>query len=54
MPCKNTFLNLSRTGGKSVYHFRLPSLTKEGMHTMIGSHPRFQSIGSRNKTSART
>ena len=27
MPCKNVFLNLSRTGGKSVYHFRLPSVT---------------------------
>ena len=55
MPCKNIFLNLSRTGGESVYHFRLPSLKiKEGMHTMIGSHPRFQSIGSRNKTSTRT
>ena len=29
MPCKNVFLNLSRTGGKSVYHFRLPSVTSK-------------------------
>ena len=29
MPCKNVFLNLSRTGGESVYHFRLPSVTSK-------------------------
>jgi len=46
MPCKNIFLNLSRTGGESVYHFRLPS--EEGMHTMAEGHPRFQNVGSKN------
>ena len=52
MPCKSIFLNLSRTGGESVYHFRLPPIklhTKEGVHTAIGGHPRFQSIGSKNR-----
>ena len=55
MPCKNVFLNLSRTGGKSVYHFRLPSVTsKEGVHTVIESHPRFQYIGSKNRAFTQT
>jgi len=50
------FLNLSRTGGESVYHFRLPSILhrNEGLHTVIESHPRFQSIGSKNKIFTQT
>jgi len=56
MPCKNVFLNLSRTGGESVYHFRLPSILhrKEGLHTVIESHPRFQNVGSKNEIFTQT
>ena len=43
MSCKNIFLNLSRTGGESVYHFRLPP-SNEGMHTVTEGHPRFQAL----------
>lgn len=39
MPCKNHFLNLSRTGGASVYCFRLP--LREGMHTTTDSSTPF-------------
>ena len=52
MPCKNIFLNLSRTGGESVYRFRLPS--GEGMHTTAEGHPRLQNVGSKNTTFTRT
>ena len=39
MPCKNYFLNLSRTGGVSVNYFRLP--TGAGMHTAADSSTPF-------------
>ena len=47
-PCKNLFLNLSRTGGISVYRFRLPS--GEGLHTTADCQSRSQNVGSKNTT----
>jgi len=47
-PCKNLFLNLSRTGGISVYRFRLPS--GEGLHTTAGCQSQLQNVGSKNTT----
>ncbi len=47
-PCKKFFLNLSRTGGISVYRFRLPS--GEGLHTTAGYQSQSQNVGSKNAT----
>tara|TARA_Y100000310_G_scaffold264652_1_gene275352 strand:- start:317 stop:580 length:264 start_codon:yes stop_codon:yes gene_type:complete len=47
-PCKNLFLNLSRTGGISVYRFRLPS--GEGLHTTAAYQSHSQNVGSKNTT----
>jgi len=48
MPYKNHFLNLSRTGGVSVYCFRLP-LTTRLAHRNRFINPVFEMLAQKNK-----